>query len=62
MKLAKNLNNLGTETAFAVLAEAKKLEAHTIKGKYCLMRLPMRCYWKLKMTLVVIRILRISWL
>ena len=27
MKLAKNLENLGTETAFAVLAEAKKLEA-----------------------------------
>ena len=24
MKLAKNLENLGTETAFAVLAEAKK--------------------------------------
>ena len=30
MKLAKNLNNLGTETAFSVLAEAKALEA---KGK-----------------------------
>ena len=30
MKLAKNLENLGTETAFAVLAEAKQLEA---KGK-----------------------------
>jgi len=27
MKLAKNLQNLGTESAFAVLAEAKKLEA-----------------------------------
>ena len=27
MKLAKNLENLGTENAFAVLAEAKKLEA-----------------------------------
>ena len=27
MKLAKNLENLGTEKAFAVLAEAKKLEA-----------------------------------
>ena len=27
MKLAKNLENLGTETAFSVLAEAKKLEA-----------------------------------
>ena len=27
MKLAKNLNNLGTETAFSVLAEAKALEA-----------------------------------
>jgi len=27
MKLAKNLENLGTESAFAVLAEAKKLEA-----------------------------------
>ena len=27
MKLAKNLNNLGTESAFTVLAEAKKLEA-----------------------------------
>ena len=27
MKLAKSLDNLGTETAFAVLAEAKKLEA-----------------------------------
>ena len=30
MKLAKSLNRLGTETAFSVLAEAKKLEA---KGK-----------------------------
>ena len=30
MKLAKNLNKLGTETAFSVLAEAKALEA---KGK-----------------------------
>ena len=30
MKLAKNLERLGTETAFTVLAEAKKLEA---KGK-----------------------------
>jgi len=30
MKLAKNLESLGTETAFTVLAEAKKLEA---KGK-----------------------------
>ena len=27
MKLAKSLNRLGTETAFSVLAEAKKLEA-----------------------------------
>ena len=27
MKLAKNLENLGTETAFSVLAEAKALEA-----------------------------------
>ena len=27
MKLATNLNRLGTETAFSVLAEAKKLEA-----------------------------------
>ena len=27
MKLAKNLENLGTESAFSVLAEAKKLEA-----------------------------------
>ena len=27
MKLAKNLERLGTETAFTVLAEAKKLEA-----------------------------------
>ena len=27
MKLAKNLENLGTESAFTVLAEAKKLEA-----------------------------------
>ena len=27
MKLAKNLNRLGTETAFSILAEAKKLEA-----------------------------------
>ena len=27
MKLAKNLKNLGTEKAFAVLAEAKQLEA-----------------------------------
>ena len=27
MKLAKNLGNLGTETAFSVLAEAKALEA-----------------------------------
>ena len=27
MKLAQNLNRLGTESAFAVLAEAKKLEA-----------------------------------
>ena len=27
MKLAKNLERLGTETAFSVLAEAKKLEA-----------------------------------
>ena len=27
MKLAKNLDRLGTETAFSVLAEAKKLEA-----------------------------------
>ena len=30
MKLAKSLDRLGTETAFSVLAEAKKLEA---KGK-----------------------------
>ena len=30
MKLAKNLQNLGTESAFSVLAEAKALEA---KGK-----------------------------
>ena len=30
MKLAKNLERLGTEAAFTVLAEAKKLEA---KGK-----------------------------
>jgi len=30
MKIAKNVNNLGTETAFKVLAEAKKLEK---KGK-----------------------------
>ena len=27
MELAKSLNRLGTETAFSVLAEAKKLEA-----------------------------------
>ena len=27
MKLAKNLERLGTETAFSVLAEAKALEA-----------------------------------
>ena len=27
MKLAKNLQRLGTESAFSVLAEAKKLEA-----------------------------------
>ena len=27
MKLAKSLDRLGTETAFSVLAEAKKLEA-----------------------------------
>ena len=27
MKLAKNLERLGTETAFTVLSEAKKLEA-----------------------------------
>ena len=27
MKLAQNLNRLGTESAFAVLAEAKKLKA-----------------------------------
>ena len=27
MKLAKNLEKLGTETAFKILAEAKKLEA-----------------------------------
>ena len=27
MKLAKNLERLGTETAFTVLAEAKKLES-----------------------------------
>ena len=27
MKLAKNLERLGTESAFAILAEAKKLEA-----------------------------------
>ena len=27
MKLAESLNRLGTETAFSVLAEAKKLEA-----------------------------------
>ena len=27
MKLAASLNRLGTETAFSVLAEAKKLEA-----------------------------------
>ena len=27
MKLAKNLENLGTESAFLVLAEAKTLEA-----------------------------------
>ena len=30
MKIAKNVNRLGTETAFKVLAEAKKLEK---KGK-----------------------------
>jgi aspartate aminotransferase len=27
MKLAKNLERLGTESAFSILAEAKKLEA-----------------------------------
>ena len=27
MKLAKNLERLGTESAFAILAEAKKIEA-----------------------------------
>jgi len=32
MKLAKNLQNLGTETAFSVLAEAKKLEANDSYG------------------------------
>jgi len=31
MKLAKNLENLGTESAFSVLAEAKKLEAKEIQ-------------------------------
>ena len=31
MKLAKNLDRLGTETAFSVLAEAKKLEAHGLQ-------------------------------
>ena len=31
MKLAKNLENLGTETAFSVLAEAKALEAKGIQ-------------------------------
>ena len=30
MKLAKNLERLGTETAFKILAEAKKLE---VEGK-----------------------------
>ena len=34
MKLAKSLDRLGTETAFSVLAEAKKLEA---QGKPCLL-------------------------
>ena len=27
MKLSKNLERLGTESAFAILAEAKKIEA-----------------------------------
>ena len=31
MKLAKNLENLGTESAFSVLAEAKALEAKEIQ-------------------------------
>ena len=30
MKLAKSLERLGTESAFTVLAEAKKLEAHEL--------------------------------
>ena len=34
MKLAKSLDRLGTETAFSVLAEAKKLEAAGKPMKY----------------------------
>ena len=33
MKLAKNLEKLGTESAFKILAEAKKLEAEGKKNK-----------------------------
>ena len=32
MKLAKNLERLGTESAFKILAEAKKLEAEGKKN------------------------------
>ena len=43
MKLAKNLERLGTESAFKILADAKKLEAEgnkkrlLIKSKYILL-------------------------
>ncbi len=40
MKLAKSLDRLGTETAFSVLAEAKKLEAQGQDGlKNVIMRM-----------------------
>ena len=32
MKLAKNIERLGTESAFKILAEAQKLEAEGKKG------------------------------
>ena len=39
MKLAKNLERLGTESAFKILAEAKKLEA---EGKKIILEIPVK--------------------
>ena len=39
MKLAKNLENLGTESAFSVLAEAKKLKGSKPYKKFSISKI-----------------------